>query len=221
MAEAVVALNPLYTETPLARHSIRDNPDQPLPPDDRPAAFSQWTLRERLAFIDRVQAIFDGAAQDCAHRSVTIGGSLPSSMLRAAAESYLALPMNGPDEPRHMGNQLMPSQTKSHLHPLATFALLADALFLGCFFRRLAPAPVTIRGSRTLHTAGRDGVELFGTFIQAAPASSTGYFEHKYVTLRLVVLFFASYTVLTPVSPQLYHVSLSVRFPSVTTSLSF
>jgi hypothetical protein len=165
---AVVALNPLFTVAANEQHGLQIKL-QKLTPQDNPADFSRWALPERLALVDRIQAAFDASV-----RGAESGRQV--SALRAAAQSYLELP----SDERHTGNQLMPSQTKSHLHQLASLALVADALFLGCLFRRLARTPVVIRGSRILHRAAGEGEgELFGTFIQAAPASSTGYYAHK------------------------------------------
>jgi hypothetical protein len=144
------------------------------PETDDPAAFSSWTMSERLAFVEKLQSVFDSAEAEEIHPA---GAKPPTSALRAAALSYLELINSETGLLHHTGNQLMPSQTKAHRHSLALIALLADALYVGFAFRWLAK-PVVIRGSRAIFTAGPDREE-FGTLVQAAPASARGYFQYK------------------------------------------
>ena len=158
---ATIVINPLHSET--------------LPPRDRPAVFSCWSIEERLALVDRIQSIFDGEITQ--ERGAVGGKPLPTCALRAATNAYLEILRDEGSNPRHTGNQLMPSQTKAHLHSLASLAIIAEALYLGCLFRWLT-RPVIIRGSRVVHTTGPEREE-FGTLVQAAPASATGYFEHE------------------------------------------
>lgn len=144
------------------------------PPTDAPATFSSWSVGERLAFVEKLQSVFDAAEAEEAHPE---GAKPPTAALRAAALSYLELINSETGLLHHTGNQLMPSQTKAHRHSLAMIALLADALYVGFAFRWLAK-PVVIRGSRAIYTAGPDREE-FGTLVQAAPASARGYFQYK------------------------------------------
>lgn len=156
------------------RRSVAASPSFKVPPTDAPASFSSWPVSERLAFIEKLQGVFDVAgAEDPRHE----GARPPTAALRAAANSYLELVNSETGLLHHTGNQLMPSQTKAHRHSLATLALLADALYVGFAFRWLAK-PTVIRGSRAIFTCGPDREE-FGTFVQAAPASARGYFQYK------------------------------------------
>jgi hypothetical protein len=131
---------------------------------DPPAAFSNWAVLgpERRALLDRLHA--------------ACGPSDRSNVrLDEAAELYMAL-SEAASGPRHTGNQLMPSQTNAHKHPLAGFILMMDGCLCG-LSTRLWKRTV-IRGSHVMLLQQRDHTE-FTSLLTPAPASSKGYFLYR------------------------------------------
>jgi hypothetical protein len=172
MGTPSVIANPVFELATVACAPVpvlwRQALQQDLPVEDPPAAFSEWPEHERHSLIDRLQSLIDGNdAQTTTPR-----------VLRSAADAYLQLQARSKGGTPHTGNQLMPSQTKAHVHPLANLGLAAEAFGLGWLFAKFVVQPVTLRGRLAHFLAGPDREE-FGTFLQASPSSSVEYFEHE------------------------------------------